>query len=165
MTKELIERLYAFSHDYACIHCGCPALQVNSRNQVICLRCLGENPNDEKGAVMRQAAQALADAQNLIERLRLEAESHALEARAQRATVHECYRAVTGGKGEPGDWNGAEPVKRFVADAQKRIERYEAALRQIAAGTVPQSRQFMQWHDKYQDLRTHARAALQEGTG
>ncbi|ASK18430.1 hypothetical protein [Halomonas sp. N3-2A] len=45
-------------------------------------------------------------------KLRLEAQAHAQEARTQRSTVHEIYQIVSGGKGEPGDWNGAEPVRK-----------------------------------------------------
>ena len=38
----------------------------------------------------------------LCERLKLEAEQHAQEARTQRTTVQECYQAATGATGEPG---------------------------------------------------------------
>jgi hypothetical protein len=65
-----------------------------------------------------------AEQQDLIDRLRLEAQIHAQEARAQRATVHEIYRLVTGGAGEPGDWNGAEPVRQaFERIRQEERER------------------------------------------
>lgn len=47
-----------------------------------------------------------------VERLKQEAQIHAQEARTQKATVHEIYQIVTEGKGEPGDWNGAEPVRK-----------------------------------------------------
>lgn len=33
------------------------------------------------------------------------------EARTQASIVRECYAAVTGNTGEPGDWNGANPVR------------------------------------------------------
>jgi hypothetical protein len=42
--------------------------------------------------------------------LKQQAKQWAMEAKAQKTTVHECYRAVTGGTGEPGDWHGAQPV-------------------------------------------------------
>ena len=48
------------------------------------------------------------------ETLRQETEIWAQEARTQKTTVHECYTAATGGKGEPGDWNGAKPVKKLA---------------------------------------------------
>lgn len=63
-----------------------------------------------------------------IERMKQEAQIHAQEARTQRATVHEIYQIISGGKGEPGDWNGAEPVRRYVADANARIEQLTRAL-------------------------------------
>jgi hypothetical protein len=50
----------------------------------------------------------------LIERLRLEAQAHAQEARTQRAIVREIYQLVTGATGEPGDWNGVEPVRQAL---------------------------------------------------
>lgn len=62
---------------------------------------------------------------DLCERLKLEAQIHAQEARTQASIVKECYRAVTDGKGEPGDWNGARPV----IDEIERLQAENAALR------------------------------------
>ena len=45
------------------------------------------------------------------------------EATTQRATVAECYRAVTGNAGEPGDWNGANPVRDKLAELKSEVER------------------------------------------
>ena len=36
------------------------------------------------------------------------------EARTMQNTVAECYQAVTGKTGEPGDWNGANPVRECI---------------------------------------------------
>lgn len=47
---------------------------------------------------------------DLAERLKLEAQVHAGEARAANSTIYEIYQCVTKGKGEPGNWNGAVPV-------------------------------------------------------
>lgn len=86
---------------------------------------------------------------DLYERLKLEAQIHAQEARAQKATVLECYQIVTEGKGEPGDWNGAEPVreaferlrgelaemsewKDVAKDWRAERDRYKEALEEIA---------------------------------
>ena len=44
------------------------------------------------------------------EHLKMQAKIWKCEARAQAATVRECYQACTGATGEPGDWNGARPV-------------------------------------------------------
>ncbi len=44
----------------------------------------------------------------------MQARGWKMEAMGQRATVHEIYRSITGGTGEPGDWNGAVPVIRAL---------------------------------------------------
>lgn len=59
------------------------------------------------------------------ENLRLEAQAHAQEARTQRATVHEIYQIISGGNGEPGDWNGAEPVRKAFVALAVRVEKAE----------------------------------------
>ena len=53
------------------------------------------------------------------------------EARTQASIVRECYQTCTGSTGEPGDWNGADPVRALAAerdsykkDAQRYIKRY-----------------------------------------
>lgn len=60
----------------------------------------------------------LAERDGLIERLKQEAQGHAMEARAHRSTVHECYQAVGAQKG---NWNGATPIVDAVAGYKKRI--------------------------------------------
>lgn len=81
----------------------------------------------EKGFYqVKPKADALEAAQQLNETLRQQAESHAMEARTMRTSLHECYQAVTGSKGEPGNWNGAEPIKAYVEAAQLRIKTLEA---------------------------------------
>lgn len=60
--------------------------------------------------------------------LKLEAQIHAQEARTQRSTVHEIYQAITGATGEPGDWNGAEPVRALVAERDALREALEALM-------------------------------------
>lgn len=65
-----------------------------------------------KMATEERAKRAEAEA----ERLKQEARIWTQEARTQRATVHDCYQAVTGATGEPGDWHGAEPIRALVAE-------------------------------------------------
>lgn len=65
------------------------------------------------------------------EKLRQEAIIHAQEARTQRATVHECYEAVTGKTGEPADWNGAQPVRECITALRSRVADLEKALDEI----------------------------------
>lgn len=56
-----------------------------------------------------EAAEALA------ERLKMEAQIHAGEARTANATIAEIYQLCTGATGEPGNWHGAEPVREMIA--------------------------------------------------
>lgn len=65
----------------------------------------------------------LEAANDLIERLRREAEQHAMEARTANASLAKCYQAVTGSTGEPGNWNGAKPVEEYVARTKASMER------------------------------------------
>jgi len=64
----------------------------------------------------------LKEADALSERLKLEAQAHAQEARTQKATVHEIYQAIGAQKG---DWNGARPVidyiERLKADSDTEV--------------------------------------------
>ena len=68
---------------------------------------------------------------NLEDRLKLEAQIQAQEARSHRATVREIYQAVTGRTGEPGDWHGSQPVLALIEerDALRRMSsEFGAAL-------------------------------------
>jgi hypothetical protein len=69
-----------------------------------------------------EAAKALAD------RLKLEAQIHAGEARAANATINEAYQAASGGTGERGNWHGAEPIKAALSEARAQTERSEASV-------------------------------------
>lgn len=73
--------------------------------------------------VVRTAYAEIGRLVSLSERLRLEAEAHAQEARTQRATVHEIYQCVSGATGEPGDWHGAEPARVILADLRAEVAR------------------------------------------
>jgi len=66
-----------------------------------------------------------------LEDARLQAQSHAQEARTQRATVQEIYQLVSGGQGEPGDWNGAEPVREALAAERERGDALATRLEQL----------------------------------
>ena len=63
---------------------------------------------------------------DLEERLKLEAQIQAQEARSHRATVREIYQAITGRTGEPGDWNGAKPVLALIEERDRLRARVDA---------------------------------------
>lgn len=67
-------------------------------------------------AGVREMVRERARLQNERDALKLQAECHAMEARGQRSTVEEIYQLCTGATGEPGTWNGAEPVRRLVEE-------------------------------------------------
>jgi hypothetical protein len=74
-------------------------------------------------------AGAFAELKSEAERLRAErdailqqAKIWKHEARAQRATVQECYQACTGSSGEPGDWHGAAPIRALVAERDALVK-------------------------------------------
>lgn len=50
-----------------------------------------------------------------------QAQIHAQEARTANATIAEIYQVCTGGKGEPGNWHGAEPVRRRIAQLEQAL--------------------------------------------
>ncbi len=61
----------------------------------------------------------------LIERMKMEAQIHAQEARTANATIAEIYQCVCGATGEPGNWNGAEPVREKLTAQDARIAELE----------------------------------------
>ncbi len=78
-------------------------------------------------------AARVAELEALVERLRQEAQIHAQEARTANSTIGEIYALVTGRTGEPGNWNGAEPVRQYMANATAKLSAAEAvAWRPIA---------------------------------
>lgn len=76
-------------------------------------------------------AEQLATAERERDALKLEARIQAQEAHSQKATVHACYEIVTGKTGEPGDWNGAEPVRAYVSALRNEL----AEARRLAQWT------------------------------
>lgn len=74
------------------------------------------------GASREAALEArLAKAESLSDQLKLAAQVHAQESRTANATIAEIYQLVTGATGEPGDWNGAEPVRTYIAQAESKL--------------------------------------------
>ena len=65
--------------------------------------------------------------ERLVETLKQQAQIHAMEARTANAIIAEIYQLCTGASGEPGNWNGADPVRKLVAELEacrKDAERY-----------------------------------------
>jgi hypothetical protein len=88
----------------------------------------------ERDAQARRIADLEAENEKLSEQkaqLIIQAQSHALEARAQRATVHEVNQVVSGARGEKGDWNGAIPVRDRIAELTARAEKAEAKVKEL----------------------------------
>lgn len=67
----------------------------------------------------------------LAERLKLEAQGHASEAKTANSTIYEIYQVLSGGKGEPGNWNGAEPARRYVETAEAERDALRKALDEV----------------------------------
>ena len=63
--------------------------------------------------------------------LEQEATIQAQEMRTQRSSLRECYQAVTGSTGEPGDWNGANPVKEKIEELGQFITRLSEELEYV----------------------------------
>jgi len=77
----------------------------------------------EAGTVLHETGLTPRQLADLVARLKLEAQGHAQEARTANATIAEIYQVCTGSTGEPGNWNGAEPVRQL---AEQRAELLEA---------------------------------------
>lgn len=78
---------------------------------------------DDKIALLTTRAEstdaALRDALELAERLKVETQGHASEARTANSTIYEVYQVLSGGRGQLGNWNSAEPARQFVAQVQE----------------------------------------------
>jgi len=85
----------------------------------------------EAGTVLHETGLTPRQLADLVARLKLEAQGHAQEARTANATIAEIYQVCTGSTGEPGNWNGAEPVRQL---AESRAELLEALQNAVAYG-------------------------------
>lgn len=103
---------------------------------------------------------------DLCERLKMEAQIHAQEARTANATIAEIYQIVTGATGEPGNWNGAGPVRAALSRLRDTQRVLVEALRKIAAPGFgieigdSYEVQAEYWSDVAERGRAIARAAL-----
>ena len=65
----------------------------------------------------------------------LQAQGWKAEAEAHKSTVHEAYQACTGANGEPGNWNGAQPVVNTLAEQAAELAKWKA-LAEMLAGAL-----------------------------
>jgi hypothetical protein len=80
-------------------------------------------------ALLQDAIDAhIAQHAEMVDRLKLEAQCHTQEARTANATIVEIYQLCSGGKGEPGNWHGAEPVRALLGQHAEMV----AKLRELA---------------------------------
>lgn len=85
----------------------------------------------ETVAAIREAATTITELQDLNDRLKLEAQCHAGEARCANSTIYEIYQVLTGATGEPGNWNGAEPARKYVAAQQATITALQERIKEL----------------------------------
>jgi len=74
----------------------------------------------------------LEAAESQLEAVTQQARMWKMEALTHKATVQECYQACTGSTGEPGDWNGANPVKQLAMRLASQLETIAQQAEQIA---------------------------------
>lgn len=78
-----------------------------------------------------------AELRALCARLKMEAQSHAMEARGANDTIQKIYQIVSGARGEPGNWNAEVPVREEIERLRGRVAELESGLNTIAqAGTL-----------------------------
>ncbi|WP_375597614.1 hypothetical protein [Devosia sp. Naph2] len=88
----------------------------------------------EQIAVWKTAEAEVKRLTELADRLKLEAQGHASETRTANSTIYEIYQVLSGGKGEPGNWNGAEPARRYVEAAEAERDELRKALEALRDG-------------------------------
>lgn len=89
----------------------------------------------------------LDEAVKELERLRTENEAlmqqaqiWKQEARTIQNTVAECYQSVTGSTGEPGDWNGAKPVREAISELKQERDRSLSKVRELSSAMLSVNR-------------------------
>ena len=74
------------------------------------------------------AADAIEALQARADNLKQQAKNWAHEARAANSTIEEIYQLCTGATGEPGNWHGAEPVRKLVAERDALVAERDALV-------------------------------------
>ena len=70
----------------------------------------------------QQQAREIERLKDLNERLKIEAQGHAQEAKTANATIAEIYQCVSQSTGEVGNWHGAQPVRDAMDRQTEEIE-------------------------------------------
>jgi len=83
-------------------------------------------------SLISRLALDLDAARDLNSRLQQEAGIHAQEARTANATIAEIYQLISGKTGEPGNWHGAEPVRKYVENVHQQISRIRKSAKAIS---------------------------------
>jgi hypothetical protein len=73
------------------------------------------------------------DYRALYEACKQQAQIWKQEARCANHTIGQIYQLVTGRKGEPGNWNGAEPIKALLEQRDDLVEALDALADAVAA--------------------------------
>lgn len=101
---------------------------------------LYENLTKEYGLEVFDSLEELqrenAALRDLGERLKNEAKMHAQEARTANSIIAEINQCVSGATGEAGNWHGAEPVKKRIAELEQFADEVAAKYAALA-GTAP----------------------------
>lgn len=80
-----------------------------------------------------EAADTIEALQARADNLKQQAKNWAHEARAANSTIAEIYQLCTGATGEPGNWHGAEPVRKLVAERDALAAERDALAAELSA--------------------------------
>lgn len=75
----------------------------------------------------------MKDYQALYDACKQQAQIWKSEARCANHTIGQIYQLVTGRTGEPGSWNGAEPVRRLIAERDELVRTLDELADAVAA--------------------------------
>lgn len=116
---------------------------VQNRHEMDILMCLDPDFRSTLESLQREKEEL----RNLADRLKQEAQIHAMGSRCANATINEIYQIISGGKGEPGNWNGAEPVRRYAEAAEAEVKRLQAEIDRKSS--MPSDHRY--WEGRYRD--------------
>lgn len=101
---------------------------------------------------------------NKCERLKMEAEGHAMEARTANSTINAAYQAVTGKTGEPGTWNGERPIVECIEGLRSENERLVGLLTDVSDYNAGRTEHKINAQTTWQKLIAKINRALKDTT-